>query len=75
MLARPDSPGPSSGLGQWPTKPIADVPVRVDESEVVVAVPASLDTIEVVAPEPASVASNAKVKARSKVVGTRRRPE
>ena len=55
------------GLGQLRKKPVAAVPARVDESEVVAAVRASADTIEVAAPEPASVAkSNAKVKARSK---------
>jgi predicted transcriptional regulator len=53
----------TSGLGRSRTKPVADVPVRVDESELVAAVPATLDTIEVVAPEPASVA---KSKARKK---------
>ena len=59
------------GLGQLRKKPVAAVPVRADESEVVAAVPASADTIEVAAPEPASVAkSNAKVKARSKVVAS-----
>jgi predicted transcriptional regulator len=46
------------GLGQLRKKPVA-------------VVPASTDTIEVAAPEPASVAkSNAKVKARSKVVAS-----
>jgi predicted transcriptional regulator len=61
----------SLGLGQLRKKPVAAVPVRADESEVVAAVRASADTIEVAAPEPASVAkSNAKVKARSKVVAS-----
>ena len=46
------------GLGQSRKKPVA-------------VVPASADTIEVAAPEPASVAkSNAKIKARSKVVAS-----
>jgi predicted transcriptional regulator len=59
------------GFGQLRKKPVAVVPVRADESEVVAAVPASADTIEVAAPEPANVAkSNAKVKARSKVVAS-----
>jgi predicted transcriptional regulator len=57
----------TSGLGRSRTKPVADVPVRVDESELVAAVPATLDTIEVVAPEPASVA---KSKARKKAAAT-----
>ena len=48
-------------------KPIAAVPVRADESEVVAAVPASSDAIEVVAAEPAIAAkSNAKAKAKAK---------
>ena len=50
------------GLGQLRKKPVAAVPVRADESEVVAAEPAS------------AAESNAKVKTRSKVLGVTRKP-
>jgi predicted transcriptional regulator len=57
------------GLGQWRKKAVAGMPTTANESEADLS--ASADTIEVVATEPASGAkSNAKVKARSKVVAT-----